>query len=177
MAEPQRVGSLKFFFIGIVCWNLAVSIDSTALSVALPVSRNIPLTQYTHSNLSLDNLTTTQRHKYRSFLVRYCIYIMLSCIPTNIRLLLRRLRAKAHATNSSDTVHRRLRHMWRSSSHHRSSCRQVRARRRWRRATNDDICPDDGLAFTTRTTQSYHRFKLDMACWNCGRSDHVGRFH
>jgi len=37
MSEQERAGSLKYFYIGLVCWNLAVSIDSTALGVALPV--------------------------------------------------------------------------------------------------------------------------------------------
>jgi len=177
MTEPQRAGSLKFFFIGIVCWNLAVSIDSTALSVALPVSQHLIRPILLILNHITDNLPTAQRHKYRSVLVWHCIHIMLGCIPTNICLLLGRLWAKADTTNSIDTIHCRLCDMWRSSPHHHSSCRQVRAGRRWRRATDNDICPDDRLTLVTRTTQSNHRTQLDMACRNCCRTNHVWWLH
>lgn len=59
MYEAARKRSLRFFYLGLVCWNLAVSIDSTALSVALPVR--------TYDFWLIHSIHFTDRQAYRQY--------------------------------------------------------------------------------------------------------------
>lgn len=175
--------SLVLSLVGICSLNVVAAIDSTALSVAIPVSLVLSVTTFswdlvqTLTNFSSDDIHQASCKRRRSVLDGHRIPSCLLRLSTYLRRAFGWLWSQDVGVGGTPHIHRGYDNMWHSIGDRAVDCRPGNPRpRRWRTA-GDDLCYHGRPVDTSATRQRHRASQCDLATWKLHWSDHGRRLY